>query len=474
MVTSGLLAPLLSMFGGEDAITLPGRRPAPGSRHPRLELGAGASDACPSPAPQVVGGDSSGALGRRAQPAAGPWPAGAPDPPGSAGSPASGPLPGWAEKGSWAPPAPAFAPAAFPQARDDPRDPRPPGLGLLPGAPRSWAEAVALVEASLGAALLAAAAAAVLGGAPRAAGAALGLLLAALGAGGWRAARARLGPRAASLYAVCAVAALVLTADFLTAVRRGAEVDCAIASLWDRARALEAQAARGAHSEAVAQLVARVGEVESSLDLVRKGALEASALAAGRNADRAFLRGKLAELRRHAEEVVGEMLSRDTRVGDLSPAQRQELIARFTAAEDLLARIEGAHASPAEDLTYDEYRELLEALSGLHEAGGAGAGGGSGETGAGREPEAAQQGLRARRRRWDQRLRGYLGEARAAEADAAALAAAAPGRCEEELRDRGWLTGLGVAALAAQLAGAYATLSAAVGGGLAAAGKRWD
>lgn len=61
------------------------------------------------------------------------------------------------------------------------------------------------------------------------------------------------------------------------------------------------------------------------------------------------------------------MLGSDTGIADMTPGERQQLIDRFSRAEELLARIEDAHGSPTEDLTAEEYQSLLALLSGLHE-----------------------------------------------------------------------------------------------------------
>lgn len=146
-----------------------------------------------------------------------------------------------------------------------------------------------------------------------------------------------------------------MTFNFVSMVRRDVEVDCAIAGLWVRAEVsahaprdhrfctarqpleqhprpplrppllpsfpsaalrppanapqdMEAQVRREAHTEMVSQLMARLGELEDSLELVHSGAVKAAELYSQREqlkvSDRSYIKAKLARLKKHAEDVV--------------------------------------------------------------------------------------------------------------------------------------------------------------------------
>ena len=61
---------------------------------------------------------------------------------------------------------------------------------------------------------------------------------------------------------------------------------------------------------------------------------------------------------RHAFLTRQDMLGSEKGMAEMTARERQELIERFSRAEDLLGRLEEAHRNPLEDFTYEEYRTL--------------------------------------------------------------------------------------------------------------------
>ncbi|KAL6770583.1 hypothetical protein ACKKBF_B31825 [Auxenochlorella protothecoides x Auxenochlorella symbiontica] len=203
---------------------------------------------------------------------------------------------------------------------------------------------------------------------------ATGLMLGAamLGAGGvgWAGGRAR-SANLSNLHLLATLLALLLSFNFIGQVVREVHVDCGLAELFLQGRVLEERVTALRQTEAMHTVYSRLNEMEDMLTLVQEGAAKTLELKGEqerlRHTDAAYIGAKLDLLRRHAQSALDNILSNpnlnETVVRNLNEADKDYLRKRLDTADRVVARIQKHHEEDGQDITFEEYNELLSALT---------------------------------------------------------------------------------------------------------------
>lgn len=201
----------------------------------------------------------------------------------------------------------------------------------------------------------------------------LGGLLVASGAVGY-AGGARRNANLVNLQLVASVVGILLAFQFLGEVVRDAQVDCALAELYHRGRATEKAVDEARQAEAMQAVFNRLNELEDTLTAVQSGAASHVELRREqqqlRFTDLNYIRAKVDMVRRHAEEVLNSVLKNEAINADsiarMGEEEKAALRRRLETADKVMERIAKAHqadGAAAGDLSFEEYTEVLAALT---------------------------------------------------------------------------------------------------------------
>jgi hypothetical protein len=197
----------------------------------------------------------------------------------------------------------------------------------------------------------------------------LGGLLIASGALGY-AGGARKSSNLINLQLVASIIGVMLAFQFVGEVVRDAQVDCALAELYQRGKATERAVDEARQNEVMHAVFSRLNELEDSLSEAQSGASHHAELRreqqALRNTDLNYIRAKVDMVKRHAEEVLASVLKNEAINADtvavMSEEEKASLRRRLDTADKVIERVSKAHGGEG-DLTYEEYREVLAALT---------------------------------------------------------------------------------------------------------------
>jgi hypothetical protein len=174
-----------------------------------------------------------------------------------------------------------------------------------------------------------------------------------------------------NLQVVASIVATLLAFQFLGEVSRDAQVDCALAELYHKTKASERAIQESQGHEAMQQVFQAIADMQESIDTVKEDAVNVMELRKEQNnlkfTDINYIRAKVAMVKKHAEEVLGSVLNND----DVSPesiskmpeTQKSVLRKKLDMADKVLEKISKAHENGSKDLSIDEYREILLALT---------------------------------------------------------------------------------------------------------------
>lgn len=197
----------------------------------------------------------------------------------------------------------------------------------------------------------------------------LGGLLAAAGAIGYIGGT-RKSSNLVNAQLVASIIGILLAFQFIGEVVRDAQVDCALAELYQRGRATEKAVEDARQTEAMHAVFSRLDELEDALSEAQSGTQHHVQLQreqqALKHTDITYIRAKLDMIKRHAEEVLNSVLKNDSinaeSVAAMTDEQKTALRKRLDTADKALDRISKAHNGEG-DLTFEEYQELLVALT---------------------------------------------------------------------------------------------------------------
>ncbi|EFN59366.1 hypothetical protein CHLNCDRAFT_49913 [Chlorella variabilis] len=320
-------------------------------------------------------------------------------------------------------------------------------------------------------------------------GMALGGVLVVSGAAGYVGGRRR-SANIVNLQLVASLIGILLAFNMISETVRDVSVDCALAELYHRGRATEKSVAAVAQQEAMVAVFGRLNELEETLTTVQQGAAKHVELREEqqklKNTDLAYIRSKMDMIKRRAEDLLSSVLQNPNitaeTIGRLSEEEKAVLRQRMDLADKVMARIERHHANKDDEITFEEYQELLAALTDVTAAPGD-----SAESGelvqariqlynmkaalerskadsystllVGEAPKALQQ-MEARRReqreRWNAQFEKHLHQQEAQGAD---FLVNLPEHCVKETAGERLVVGSGLASILLQLAAAYVALS---------------
>lgn len=198
----------------------------------------------------------------------------------------------------------------------------------------------------------------------------LGACMVAAGAVGWAGGRARSG-NLANLHVLATLLALLLSFNFIGQVVREVHVDCGLAELYLKNKALETRISELRHTEAMHSVYARMSELEDMLEMAQRGAVKSIELKAEqdklRHLDASYIASRLAMLRAHAQEAMDGILQNPalnaTVVNGLSQADKDYLRKRLDAADKVIERVRQHHEEDGKGISLEEYQELLGVLT---------------------------------------------------------------------------------------------------------------
>ena len=170
---------------------------------------------------------------------------------------------------------------------------------------------------------------------------------------------------------VASIVGTLLAFQFLGEVSRDAQVDCALAELYHKSKASERAIQDSQGYEAMQKVFVALSDMQESIDAVKDDAVNVMELRKEQNnlkfTDINYIRAKVSMVKKHAEDVLGSVLNND----DVSPESISKmpendkvlLRRRLDLADSVLEKITAAHEAGSQDLTIEEYREVLLALT---------------------------------------------------------------------------------------------------------------
>lgn len=218
----------------------------------------------------------------------------------------------------------------------------------------------------------------------------LGFLLIVCGAIGYLGGTKR-SANLINLQLVISIVGILLAFQFVGEVVRDAQVDCALAELHHRGKVTEGLVQATRNAEAMHAVYDRLNELEDTLTMVQQGSGAVAELKREQQqlkfTDLNYIRAKVEMVRRHAEEVLASVLKNDSinaeTISKMSEEDKASLRKRLDTADRVMDRITKAHSgglnggSPGtqgtadhggvnEHLSYEEYRDILNALTDLN------------------------------------------------------------------------------------------------------------
>ena len=170
---------------------------------------------------------------------------------------------------------------------------------------------------------------------------------------------------------VASIVGILLAFQFMGEVSRDAQVDCALAELYHKTKQTEAAMRSTQGVETMQAVFSTLHELQDSIAMVKEDAVNMMELKKEQNnlrfTDLNYIRAKVSMVKKHAEEVLGSVLNND----DVSPDsiarmpehQKDALRKKLDMADKVLEKITKAHEDGTQDLSIEEYREILLALT---------------------------------------------------------------------------------------------------------------
>lgn len=174
-----------------------------------------------------------------------------------------------------------------------------------------------------------------------------------------------------NLQVVASIVAALLAFQFLGEVSRDAQVDCALAELYHKTKASERAIRDSQGYEAMQKVFMALSDMQESIDAVKDDAVNVMELRKEQNnlkfTDINYIRAKVAMVKKHAEDVLGSVLNNEEvspeSISKMPEADKASLRKKLDMADSVLEKITAAHENGSKDLTIDEYREILLALT---------------------------------------------------------------------------------------------------------------
>lgn len=170
---------------------------------------------------------------------------------------------------------------------------------------------------------------------------------------------------------VASIVGILLAFQFMGEVSRDAQVDCALAELYHKSKQTENSLKNTQGIETMQAVFSTLSELQDSISMVKEDAVNMMELRKEQNnlkfTDLNYIRAKVSMVKKHAEEVLGSVLNNDTvspeSIAKMPQAQKDVLRRKLDMADSVLEKITKAHEDGSQDLSIDEYREILLALT---------------------------------------------------------------------------------------------------------------
>jgi hypothetical protein len=176
-----------------------------------------------------------------------------------------------------------------------------------------------------------------------------------------------------NLQLIASVVGMLLAFQFLGEVIRDAQVDCALAELYQRGRQTEARVDAVKQTETMNAVFNRLNEMEEMLTLVQQGAAKTVELRQEQQklalTDANYIKSKVDMVKRHAEEVLDSILKNPNVTAEnialLPEEDKAAMRKKLDIADKVMDKIQKAHRNDAQPtkLTFEEYEEILSALT---------------------------------------------------------------------------------------------------------------
>lgn len=189
---------------------------------------------------------------------------------------------------------------------------------------------------------------------------------------------AKRSPNLINLQLVLSIVGILLAFQFVGEVVRDAQVDCALAELHHRGRALERSVEEARSAEAMHAVYDRLNELEDTLNMVQQGSGVTGELKKEqqqlRMTDLNYIKAKIDMVKRHAEDVLNSVLKNEAinaaTIAQMNEDEKAALRRRLDTADRVMERIQSkTHGAAPQGqeahnvLTFDDYRDILAALT---------------------------------------------------------------------------------------------------------------
>lgn len=174
-----------------------------------------------------------------------------------------------------------------------------------------------------------------------------------------------------NLQLVTSIVGILLAFQFMGEVARDAQVDCALAELYHKGKRTEKAVEDAKSIETMHAVFSRLAELEDSISMVKEDAVHMVELRKEqqnlRFTDLNYIRAKVQMVKKHAEEVLSSVLQNDSvspeSISKMPENEKAALRRKLDMADKVLAKITKSHEEGTQDLSIEEYREILLALT---------------------------------------------------------------------------------------------------------------
>jgi len=170
---------------------------------------------------------------------------------------------------------------------------------------------------------------------------------------------------------VASIVGILLAFQFMSEVSRDAQVDCALAELYHKGKKTEAALRDTQGLETMQAVFNTLAEMQDSIAMVKEDAVNMIELRKEQNnlkfTDLNYIRAKVSMVKKHAEEVLGSVLNNDEvspdAIAKMPESEKASLRKKLDMADKVLEKITKAHEEGTQDMSIEEYREILLALT---------------------------------------------------------------------------------------------------------------
>jgi len=174
-----------------------------------------------------------------------------------------------------------------------------------------------------------------------------------------------------NLQLVSSIVGILLAFQFMGEVARDAQVDCALAELYHKGKVTEAAVDSAKSVETMHAVFSRLSELEDSINMAKHDAVNMVELKKEQQSlkftDLNYIKAKMRMIKKHAEEILSSVLENDgvnaDSISKMRATEKAALKKKLDLADEVLAKITKAHEDGTEDLTINEYRDILLALT---------------------------------------------------------------------------------------------------------------